>query len=119
MVNGYGPLGVLGTIPPSPSNALTPKVPDVTTTMSKQVQSYARNEGAQNRQARKRQKRVTAREWRGCPCTKGGLRVSPSSWCLSHVMNITGILCNHSIFSKDVTFQSFNHYFCKCILNIS
>lgn len=106
-------------VPSPPAMTSTPKVPDVTMTMSKQVHRYARNEGAQNRQARKRQKRVTAREWRGGPYTKGGLRVSPSSWCLSHVMNIAGILCNHSIFSKDVTFQSFNHYFRKCILNIS
>lgn len=53
MVNGYGPLGVLGIIPsPPPAMPSTPKVPNVTMTMSKQVHSYARNKGAQNRQAR-------------------------------------------------------------------
>lgn len=63
--------------PPPPAMPSTPKVPDVTMTMSKQVHSYARNEGAQNHQARKRQKRVTPREWSGRPCTKGGRRVIP------------------------------------------
>lgn len=58
--------------PPPPAMPSTPKVPDVTMTMSKQVHSYARNEGAQNRQARKRQKRVTdCKGMEGRPLHKG------------------------------------------------
>lgn len=44
--------------PPPPAMPSTPKVPDVTMTMSKQVHSYARNEGAQNCQAREAEESV-------------------------------------------------------------
>lgn len=45
-------------LPQPPAMPSTPKVPHVTVTMSEQVHSYACNEGAQNCQARKKQKRV-------------------------------------------------------------
>lgn len=84
LVNGSGPLGVLETIPTLPS-----RFPGQ---MSEQIYSYACNEGAQNEQARKRQKRAAAREWREHTCAKAGLRVSTHAGCLSHVRNIPGIL---------------------------
>lgn len=102
--------------PPHPAMPSTLKVPDVTMTMSKQVHSYVRNEGAQNRQARKRQKRVTPREWSRRPCTKGGRRVIP--FRLVPLARYEHRWYSPQPFDLFQKVPPFNHCFRKLILNI-